>query len=67
MGGWPLRRRRPDQATAPHQDLGVMLGTLRHEAMHAQLHAGAGCIPAWLDEGLAQQFGHSVPVDEWLG
>ncbi|MEM9192620.1 MAG: hypothetical protein AAGF12_25825 [Myxococcota bacterium] len=27
---------------------------MRHEAMHAQLHAAVGCVPAWLNEGLAK-------------
>jgi hypothetical protein len=39
---------------------------LRHELMHAQLHAGVGCMPAWLDEGLAQYFAREVPETEWL-
>jgi hypothetical protein len=54
--------RLPAQANT---DLGVGLTTLRHEVMHAQLHAGAGCMPAWLDEGLATYFGGSAPVREW--
>ena len=32
--------------------------SLRHEVMHAQLHAVAPCVPYWLDEGLAAFFEH---------
>lgn len=49
----------------PREDLGVALTTLRHEVMHAQLHAGAGCMPVWLDEGLATYFGGRAPMREW--
>ena len=45
---------------------GLDLDALRHELMHAQLHAGVGCMPAWLDEGLAQYFARDVPETEWL-
>ncbi|MEO8554065.1 MAG: hypothetical protein ABI678_29020, partial [Kofleriaceae bacterium] len=49
-----------------HADLGVALEALRHEVMHAQLHAGVGCMAAWLDEGVAQYFAHEVPETPWL-
>jgi hypothetical protein len=41
-------------------DLGVSIATLRHEVMHAQLHAAVGCMPAWFDEGMAQYFAQEV-------
>lgn len=31
-------------------------GSLRHEVLHAELHAAAPCAPYWLDEGLATYF-----------
>jgi hypothetical protein len=37
-------------------DLAVEMRTLRHELMHAQLHVGVGCMPAWFNEGLAMYF-----------
>lgn len=49
-----------------HADFGIALEALRHEVMHAQLHAGVGCMPAWLDEGVAQYFARDVPQTEWL-
>lgn len=51
---------------APHDDFGIVLETLRHEVMHAQLHAGVGCMPAWLDEGVALYFGHELLQSELL-
>jgi len=52
---------------APYSELGISIGALRHEAMHAQLHAGVGCIPAWFNEGSAMHFaGGDVPVREWV-
>jgi hypothetical protein len=53
----------PARASA---DFGLDMDSLRHELMHAQLHAGVGCMPAWLDEGLAQYFAREVPETEWL-
>lgn len=47
-------------------DFGVQLRTLRHELMHAQLHAAAGCTPFWLNEGAAMQFGGKPPKREWI-
>ena len=47
-------------------DLGVAMETLRHEIMHALLHAEVGCMPVWLDEGLAQYFAHEPTDDKWL-
>ncbi|HEU0034837.1 MAG TPA: hypothetical protein VFQ53_29635 [Kofleriaceae bacterium] len=47
-------------------DLGVAASTLRHEIMHAQLHAAVGCMPAWFNEGIAMYFGDPPPVHEWL-
>lgn len=44
-------------------DFGVRMPTLRHEVMHAQLHAGVGCMPAWLNEGVAQYFSGRPPGD----
>jgi hypothetical protein len=51
---------------APRQDTGVEQRTLRHEVVHAQLHAAVGCTPIWLDEGLAQWFENQTPDREWL-
>ncbi len=47
-------------------DLGVSLATLRHEVMHAQLHAAVGCMPAWFNEGLAMYFAGVAPIGPWL-
>ena len=51
---------------AGHADFGVLLRTLRHELMHAQLHAGVGCSPFWLNEGAAMQFAGKPPQHEWI-
>jgi hypothetical protein len=51
----------------PNADLGVAMATLRHEIMHAQLHAGVGCVPFWFDEGLASYFAGETPTREWIG
>lgn len=51
----------------PRSELGISVTALRHEVMHAQLHTGAGCIPAWFNEGSAMYFAGEVPVLEWLG
>jgi hypothetical protein len=43
----------------PHdstRELGIKIATLRHEIMHAQLHAAIGCMPAWFNEGIATYF-----------
>ena len=53
-------------AAEPSADLGVALPALRHELMHAQLHAAVGCMPAWLNEGLAMYFAGTPPVRSWL-
>jgi hypothetical protein len=50
----------------PTGDLGIKLITLRHEVMHAQLHAAIGCMPAWLDEGLAMYFDAAAPSRAWV-
>ena len=51
---------------ATGEDLAVALPTLRHEVMHAQIHAGIGCTPWWLNEGLAQYFAGSPPIRDWI-
>lgn len=50
----------------PTGELGVSIATLRHELMHAQLHAAVGCMPAWFNEGIAMYFAGSPPVREWM-
>lgn len=50
----------------PSVDFGVRLATLRHEVMHAQLHSGVGCMPAWFNEGAAQHFAGRPPVTTWI-
>ncbi len=50
----------------PHEDFGIDIRSLRHELVHAQLHAAIGCTSIWLDEGLAQWFENAVPDREWL-
>jgi len=50
----------------PRAELGVALSTLRHEVMHAQLHAAVGCMPVWLNEGAAMYFAGPPPAREWL-
>jgi hypothetical protein len=47
-------------------EFGVEIHTLRHELMHAQLHAGVGCMPIWLNEGAAQYFANVVDDRTWL-
>jgi hypothetical protein len=51
---------------AGRSDMGVPMSTLRHEVMHAQLHAAVGCMPAWFNEGLAMYFAGTPPLSEWL-
>lgn len=53
-------------AVKPNAELGVSIATLRHEVMHAQLHAGVGCMPAWFNEGAATYFAGSPPAREWI-
>ena len=43
-------------------ELGVRLGALRHEVMHAQLHQAIGCMPTWLNEGLATYFSSEMAL-----
>ncbi len=50
----------------PSIDFGVRVSTLRHEVMHAQLHTGVGCMPAWFNEGAAQLFAGRPPVATWM-
>jgi hypothetical protein len=50
----------------PDADLGVRLSSLRHELMHAQLHAAVGCMPAWFNEGLAMYFAGRPPTRAWI-
>jgi hypothetical protein len=50
----------------PHGELGVVLATLRHEVMHAQLHAAVGCMPVWFNEGAAMYFAATAPARDWL-
>ena len=53
-------------ALDPSADLGIAVPTLRHELMHAQLHAAVGCIPAWFNEGLAMYFAGRPPARTWV-
>jgi hypothetical protein len=50
----------------PSEQLGISLSTLRHEIMHAQLHAAIGCMPFWLNEGLAEYISGPPPLRQWL-
>jgi hypothetical protein len=50
----------------PREDFGVRVRTLHHEVMHAQLHAAIGCLPVWLNEGLAQYFANEWVRDIWM-
>jgi hypothetical protein len=50
----------------PRFELGVSLSTLRHEVMHAQLHAAVGCMPVWFNEGAAMYFAGAAPAREWI-
>jgi hypothetical protein len=49
----------------PSAELGVEISTLRHELMHAQLHP-VGCMPAWLNEGIAMYFAGPPLVRPWI-
>jgi hypothetical protein len=53
----------PASKSAP---FGVPLHTLRHELMHAQLHAGVGCTPLWFNEGMAMHFAGLPVRREWM-
>lgn len=46
------------------QDQDQFIKTVRHEMVHALLHRGAGNLPAWLHEGLAQKIGEDPPPSE---
>src|SRR6185295_10507347 len=50
----------------PSAELGVDVTSLRHELIHAQLHATVGCMPSWLNEGLAMYFAGAPPIRTWL-
>jgi hypothetical protein len=50
----------------PAAELGVAVRTLRHELLHAQLHTAVGCVPAWLNEGLAMYSSGPPPLARWL-
>jgi hypothetical protein len=50
----------------PYGELGIVLATLRHEVMHAQLHAAVGCMPVWFNEGAAMYFAGTAPARDWL-
>lgn len=47
-------------------DFGVPIHTLRHELVHAQLHVTIGCMPIWLNEGVAQYFANTPQTSVWL-
>ncbi|MBA3500989.1 MAG: hypothetical protein M4D80_26735 [Myxococcota bacterium] len=47
-------------------DFGVAMTSLRHEVMHAQMHAVVGCTPFWFNEGLANYFAGATPTKEWV-
>jgi hypothetical protein len=53
-------------AALPTAELGVDLTSLRHELIHAQLHSTVGCMPSWLNEGLAMYFAGAPPIRTWL-
>ena len=53
-------------AALPTAELGVEISSLRHELIHAQLHTTVGCMPAWLNEGLAMYFAGAPPIRTWL-
>ncbi len=50
----------------PSEPLGVSLSTLRHEIMHSQLHVAIGCMPFWLNEGLAEYISGPPPLRDWI-
>lgn len=50
----------------PSEELGISLSTLRHEIMHSQVHAAIGCMPFWLNEGLAEYISGPPPLRQWL-
>ncbi|MFO0614980.1 MAG: hypothetical protein U0414_20490 [Polyangiaceae bacterium] len=49
----------------PKEDFGVRIESLRHEVMHAAMHAAAVCTPAWFNEGVAMYFSNRVPSAAW--
>jgi hypothetical protein len=51
--------------STPSREFGVRFESLRHEVMHAQIHSGVGCAPAWLHEGAAMYFSHRAPEVDW--
>lgn len=51
---------------SPTGEFGVRTRSLRHEVMHAQLHARVGCVPVWLHEGAASYFGLRAPRATWI-
>jgi hypothetical protein len=53
-------------AIQSNTELGVLISTLRHELMHAQLHTAAGCMPAWFNEGVAMYFAGTPPARPWV-
>jgi hypothetical protein len=46
-------------------DVGVVMADLRHEVMHAQIHAAIGCVPFWFNEGLANYLAGMTSPREW--
>ncbi len=51
---------------AAKAEFGIRIHTLRHELVHAQLHATVGCMPIWLNEGAAQYFANTAPDRTWF-
>ncbi len=47
-------------------ELGVSVETLRHEILHAQVHAAIGCTPFWFDEGVATMFAGGQRLHQWV-
>jgi hypothetical protein len=52
-------------AARPSAELGVEIASLRHEVLHAQLHP-LGCMPSWLNEGVAMYFAGPPPIRTWI-
>ncbi len=50
----------------PSAEFGVLLSTLRHEVMHAQLHSAVGCMPSWFNEGFAMYFADTPQANQWV-
>ena len=57
-----------DGAIRTGADVRNLRQVLRHEATHAQLHEAIGCVPTWLNEGLAKyaQGTASDVVEPWI-